>query len=160
MCFFNLIYYKNILCHTSLHKRHLIYRLYLIHQIDNLKEIINSKLCPTIYCSDDWKAHQKKIVWENKTCVANCTNFKYKNNNMCYSTCPEGADFCKPETTYVINNNILTTNKEQNIENELNLGENNEEIYHTVVKDKVQNYEVSKGEEIFVEAKKDLTSVA
>jgi len=125
------------------------------NQIDNLKEIINSKLCPTIYCSDDWKAHQKKIVWENKTCVANCTNFKYKNNNMCYSTCPEGADFCKPETTYVINNNILTTNKEENIETELNLGENNEEIYHTVVKDKVQNYEVSKGEEIFVEAKKD-----
>ena len=120
------------------------------NQIDSLKEIINSKLCPTIYCSDDWKSHQKKIVLENKTCVENCTNFKYENDNMCYSTCPEGVDFCQPET-----NNIYTTYKLENIETELNLGENNEEIYHSVIKDKVQNYDVNEGEEIFVVAKND-----
>ena len=76
------------------------------NNIDKLLEIINSKKCPVIDCSGDWKSKQKKLIAENGTCVEDCSNFKYEEDNKCYSTCPEGVDFCHPETT-----NIDTTNK-------------------------------------------------
>ena len=39
--------------------------------IDNsgeLSQIINNKLCPTIYCGDDWRI-KKKFILENNTCI-------------------------------------------------------------------------------------------
>ena len=37
--------------------------------IDKLMYEINSKICPIIYCGDDWKSHQKKII--NNSCEEN-----------------------------------------------------------------------------------------
>ena len=37
------------------------------NNIPYLLQAINNKLCPTIYCGDDWKLHQKKII--NGVCV-------------------------------------------------------------------------------------------
>ena len=70
-----------------------------------LKNLINSRQCPIIYCGDDWKSQQKKLIAENDTCIDNCTNFIYENDNKCYSICPEGVD-CSTEIS-----SIYTTNK-------------------------------------------------
>ena len=37
------------------------------NNVDKLKEEINKKICPTIYCGDDWKIHQK-ILKDNNSC--------------------------------------------------------------------------------------------
>ena len=81
------------------------------NNVDKLLEIINSKKCAVIDCSENWKSKQKKLIAENGTCIEDCTNFKYEDDNKCYSTCPEGVDFCHPETTNIITTNIVTTNK-------------------------------------------------
>ena len=74
-------------------------------EIQNLETLINSRQCSIIYCGEDWKSQQKKLIAENNTCIDNCTNFIYESDNKCYSTCPEGAE-CLQETT-----SIYTTNK-------------------------------------------------
>ena len=82
------------------------------NNVTKFKMEIGNNNCPIIDCSIDWKAHKKKIIYENNTCVENCSNFKYEYNNKCYSTCPEGADFCTPEnidTTNIIGTNIATS---------------------------------------------------
>ena len=54
-----------------------------------------SKLkCPIIDCSNDWKIHQKKVVYETQICVDNCSeteNNTYEYENICYETCPIGT---------------------------------------------------------------------
>ena len=65
--------------------------------INNFLVELNKKLCPTIYCGDDWKTKQKKIIYDNFTCADDCLNFKYENNGTCYSSCPDGANFCSQE---------------------------------------------------------------
>ena len=86
---------------------------------NNFKNIIvTTKLCPNIYCGDDWREHIRKIIPETNTCADDCSGFEYENDNMCYSTCPEGAEFCqdKIETTNIATtdnfegNDIETTN--------------------------------------------------
>ena len=86
-----------------------------INMVNKSKIEIAKKLCPTIDCSGDYKAHQKKIIAETNTCIENCNDFKYENGHKCYSTCPEGADFCRPEdsTIYVETTNIATTIKNE-----------------------------------------------
>ena len=91
------------------------------NNVDKIKEILSSKLCPSIDCSENWKEHKKKLIdGNNETCADDCSDFKYENNDICYATCPEGVDFCQPETTcieaikvpttYVDTTNIDTTN--------------------------------------------------
>ena len=49
--------------------------------------------CYTIYCSDDWKQHQKKLIEGTKKCVDSCKNDgdkKYELNNICYDKCNYG----------------------------------------------------------------------
>ena len=86
-----------------------------------LKSVFASKTCHVIYCGDDWRSHIKKIVSETGICADNCSDYRYENNNYCFSTCPEGAEFCSPDpesiettnvNTTIINegNNIYTTN--------------------------------------------------
>ena len=67
------------------------------NNINKLNTEIIKINCSTIDCSNNWKANQKKIIEENNTCVENCTGFNYEYNHKCYSTCPEGADFCQTE---------------------------------------------------------------
>ena len=81
------------------------------YNVGKLKEIIKSKSCALIDCSGNWKSLQKKIVVENNSCVESCIDFKYENNNKCYSTCPYGVDFCETETTNTVTTNILTTHQ-------------------------------------------------
>ena len=108
----------------------------LNNNVDKLLELIYEKQCPVIDCSGDWKSKQKKINAETGTCVEDCSNFKYENDNKCYSTCPEGADFCHPETTNIITTtNIATTNKIEETTNKI------EETTHNInpVKSTISN---------------------
>ena len=75
---------------------------------------LNKKLCPVIYCGDDWKTKQKKIIYGTNTCEADCEGYKYENNGICYSSCPEGADFCTPEVTTDIASNFVISDKISN----------------------------------------------
>jgi surface protein len=53
--------------------------------IAQFKEQIELKLCPTIYCEEDWREHIKRYVPETGTCEANCLNYKYEgSDNKCY----------------------------------------------------------------------------
>ena len=66
------------------------------------------KRCHVIYCGDDWKSKQKRMVYgTNLTCVQNCLNYKYELNYWCYPYCPQNADFCKTDVENTdINTNI------------------------------------------------------
>ena len=82
-----------------------------IDTLPKFKYWYDLKLCPTLDCSGDWRAVQKRYYPETNSCVPDCSSFKYENNYICYSKCPENADFCQPEveTTSKI---IETTSKE------------------------------------------------
>ena len=67
--------------------------------LSQLKIELNKKKCPTIYCGNDWKSKQKKLVYGNDTCENDCLNYTYENDNICYSDCPDGVDFCTPDIT-------------------------------------------------------------
>ena len=77
----------------------------LNNTITNLKGLINSLRCHTIYCCDDWRDYIKQLMTENDTCIG-----KFFQN-------PGGLDYCQPEIENIITSNIITTN---------NLEENNE----------------------------------
>ena len=96
------------------------------NNIELLKEKLEEKLCYNIYCGNDWKFHKKKFIAENNTCVDNCSNFKYENDDKCYEACPKGVDFCQIETEK-IETTILTE--------ELNLtsAQQNEKIYQKII---------------------------
>ena len=87
-----------------------------MNNLPKFKYWYDLKLCPTLDCSGDWRAVQKRYYPETNSCVPDCSTFKYENNYRCYSRCPEGADFCEPEietTANIIettNKNIITTN--------------------------------------------------
>ena len=72
---------------------HIINKNYLQAKIDSIK-------CPTLYCGDDWHNHIKKIVESNKSCVDNCSNFIYENNDICYDTAPPTTELIQDYTTY------------------------------------------------------------
>ena len=49
--------------------------------------------CVTLYCLDDWKLKQKKIINETGKCIDSCTNdtfYKYEYNGKCYENCSHG----------------------------------------------------------------------
>ena len=62
-----------------------------INDINNKNKIlsqINTKSCPLIDCSDDWKLKRQKIISETGTCINNCTStYKFENNGKCYEEC-------------------------------------------------------------------------
>ena len=91
--------------------------------IEQLKTVLASKTCHSIYCGDDWRSHIKKIVPENDGCADDCSEYRYENGDYCYSTCPEGANFCTPDPEYIATTNIVTTynNEEANIKETTNI---------------------------------------
>ena len=107
---------------------------------------MEEKLCYNIYCGNDWKFHKKKFIAENNTCVDNCSNFKYENDDKCYETCPKGVDFCQIETEK-IETTILTE--------ELNLtsAQQNEKIYQKIINSYLTNFSNSESEEMIMEGK-------
>ena len=67
-----------------------------INPINNTR--INNSIykikCAIIDCTEDWKIHQKKIVFGTEICVDDCSeteNNKYEYDNICYETYPEGT---------------------------------------------------------------------
>jgi len=59
----------------------------------NLFSTLSSRGCTVVYCEEDWRENQKKIIKESNTCVETCQAqnvSKYEDNNKCYSKCPEG----------------------------------------------------------------------
>ena len=90
--------------------------------IEQFKTVLAEKTCHRIYCGDDWRSHIKKIVPETGGCADDCSDYKYENNNYCFSTCPEGANFCTPDSEYIETTNIITTyNNEANIKETTNI---------------------------------------
>ena len=87
-----------------------------MNNLPKFKEWYDKKLCPTLDCSGDWRAVQKRYYPETNSCVPDCSPYKYEHDYRCYSRCPEGADFCEPEietTANIIettNKKIITTN--------------------------------------------------
>ena len=69
-----------------------------------LPQIINKK-CKNIYCSNDWKSNQKKIIYETGECIDSCEYnliYKYEYNGKCYQNCNHGlinnnSNICKCE---------------------------------------------------------------
>ena len=89
------------------------------NNITKFKEEIELKLCHMITCEYNWKAYQKKIIADTMICVDNCDGYIYEKNQICYSTCPEGEDFCQPQYTESI---IKTTGINQEKENIISTG--------------------------------------
>ena len=80
--------------------------------ISKLKAVLQTKRCHTIYCGNDWKTKQKKMVYgTDLTCVQDCSNYRYEHNGWCYASCPENVDFCNPEDDIVETTSIATTDK-------------------------------------------------
>ena len=77
--------------------------------ISKFKVVLQTKRCHTIYCGDDWKTKQKKMVYgTNLVCEQDCSNYKYEHNGWCYASCPENVDFCTPEDDIVETTSIAT----------------------------------------------------
>ena len=60
---------------------------------DKILQHISNITCHTIYCSDDWKSKQKKIINNTNKCINSCENsnqYKYEYNGKCYETCSNG----------------------------------------------------------------------
>ena len=69
-----------------------------LNSIGKFNEELVKKRCHVIYCGEDWKFKQKKMVYgTNLVCEQDCSNYKYEHEDWCYSYCPEGVDFCTPE---------------------------------------------------------------
>ena len=71
--------------------------------IDELMKEINKKLCPTIYCGNDWKAHQKIII-DNNTCL-DSNSIKLETTIISSPTSYQSIT----ESINYINNTILNT---------------------------------------------------
>ena len=68
---------------------------------------LSQRPCTVIYCGEDWKTHQKKLIdGANDTCVDSCssTEYKYEYEGTCYQNCPLGT---------IENGNICETIKNQ-----------------------------------------------
>ena len=66
-----------------------------INEIINqyIKSEIETIACKSLYCKDDWKLKQKKLINTNNECVESCDNnqqYKYEYNSKCYENCPQG----------------------------------------------------------------------
>ena len=58
--------------------------------IDKIYKQISNKACSIIDCTNNWKSKQKKIIYNNNTCIDNCINnslYKYEYNGKCYENC-------------------------------------------------------------------------
>ena len=59
-----------------------------------LYESLQNRGCTVIYCGDDWKEKQKKIIEELNRFIDNCANinaYPYEYNSKCYQQCPQGT---------------------------------------------------------------------
>ena len=79
----------------------------MFHQVpDNVVICINENInhetifeeiqyisCYVLYCMDDWKSKQKKIIYDNDECIESCDNseqYQYEYNGFCYDYCEQG----------------------------------------------------------------------
>ena len=55
----------------------------------NLYHLLSEKNCSLFYCSDNWIKNQMKIIFDNNTCIDDCTSHSlFDYNNFCYDFCP------------------------------------------------------------------------
>ena len=92
---------------------------------------LSERPCTIIYCGENWRDKQKKIIRETKKCVDKCENdYSYEFENKCYSTYPNGTKannfICEKdeikftEITQIISTErteIILTNGLENIQN-------------------------------------------
>ena len=83
----NFVLIKDILLNTP---ENIVICINENNMVDKLKVEINKKICPTIYCGDDWKIHQKIL----------------KDNNSCFEL-TESTFFINPQITTDITETIL-----------------------------------------------------
>ena len=99
---------------------------------NTLKRSIRNKLCAAINCAVNWKDNQTKLIAENKTCIANCSKFKYEIRGVCYSTCPEDEESCQPKTTEIIDTTNLINNNLDNNNNDNSNNNGNSDSYNDI----------------------------
>ena len=64
---------------------------YILSEITTIATIA----CRSLYCEDDWKSKQKKLI-NNNQCIENCDNnleYQYEYNGKCYDNCPPGTSY-------------------------------------------------------------------
>ena len=112
----------------------------MFYGCENLKKI-NEKNCPNIYCDNDWKYHQKKLIVENNTCVDYVdyySEYNYEN-----------------DTEYNYVDYYSEYNYENDTEYNFNLTseEQNEKIYKEIINSILLNFSKSKDEELIIDGK-------
>ena len=105
---------------------------------------IRTKSCYTIYCGENWKSKQKKIINDTNKCIESCDNssqYIYEYNGKCYENCLNGflydennktnkckceLDQCLECPNVALNKNLCTkcnTNYYQKEKDPSNIGE-------------------------------------
>ena len=54
--------------------------------------------CYVLYCEDDWKSKQKKLINNTNECIESCDNssqYQYEYNGKCYENCSQGLLYDK-----------------------------------------------------------------
>ena len=58
----------------------------------SLYNSLNKRDCTLIYCEENWRERQNKIISETNECVSSCENdYSYEFENKCYKNCPNGT---------------------------------------------------------------------
>ena len=86
-----------------------------------IKNSIPNIGCSIINCSDDWKKHQKKIIFGTGQCVNNCNeteNNKYEIDNICYEEYNNETYFNSESYIGELRNSISLISSEINYINE------------------------------------------
>ena len=89
-----------------------------LNSTNYFKELVK-KRCHIIYCGDDWRTKQKKMVYgTNLVCVQDCSEYDYEIDGWCYKY-PEGY---KPTTIIIptTNKDITTTDNIHSITTDIN----------------------------------------
>ena len=93
--------------------------------IPKIYSLIESKICPTEDCTDNWKLSQKILIEGRNQCSNNCSiDNLYEYDNKCYSECPNELykystnysciEFC-PEDYFAHNDICIEKKYEQDI---------------------------------------------
>jgi len=76
---------------------------------------LDKRDCTIIYCDENWREKQNKIISETNECVSSCENdYSYEFENKCYKSCPNGTKQTNfiSEKNPIISTQIIEKNTE------------------------------------------------
>jgi len=100
------------------------------------EEIENKKSCFNIYCGNDWRNKQRKIIDETNECIDSCTNnltYKYEYNGKCYNNCNyyyyvdiDNKFYCTHNLSCPDEYPLLIEDKKECVRNNINIHKSND----------------------------------